>query len=80
MKNYKLNLKDIDPDLAKKVKENQELNRLMETATKFFECAINTDDKEMVDHNIKWAMEQVNMAHLLVVGKYEYLQKNKINI
>ena len=37
---YNLDLKDIDPELAKRVSQHQELNRLLDTANKFFQNAL----------------------------------------
>ena len=73
-KTYNLDLKDINPELAKRVSQHQELNRLVATAGQFFTNALemkrqggNFPDKKQIKANINWAMEQINMAKILIL-------------
>ena len=70
IKTYNLDLKDINPELAKRVSQHQELNRLIASAGRFFTSAMEyseKNDKAMGNANFKWAMEQIDMAKLLIL-------------
>ena len=72
IKTYNLDLKDINPKLAKRVSQHNELNRLIASAGSFFTSAMEyseKNDKAMVNANFKWAMEQIDMAKILIIGK-----------
>ena len=87
---YNLDLKDIDPKLAKRVSQHQELNRLVATAGKFFTNALtyaeepnvwmdgengtNISQKKMIQAEFKWAMEQIAMAKLLILDRAKQKQ------
>ena len=74
IKTYNLDLKDINPELAKRVSQHNELNRLVATAGKFFTSALemkrqggNFPNNKQIKANINWAMEQIEMAKLLIL-------------
>ena len=70
IKTYNLDLKDINPKLAKRVSQHQELNRLIASAGKFFTSAMEfseKNDKAMVNANFNWAKEQIDMAKILIL-------------
>ena len=70
IKTYNLDLKDINPELAKRVSQHNELNRLIASAGKFFTSAMEyseKNDKAMITANFNWAKEQIDMAKILIL-------------
>ena len=80
-------------ELNSNVGKNKELNRLLDTANKFFQNALtyaeepnvwmdgengkNISQAEMIQAEFSWAMEQIEMAKLLILDRAK--QKRHIN-
>ena len=77
-------------ELNSNVGKSKELNRLLDTANKFFQNALtyaeepnvwmdgengtNISQKEMIEAEFGWAMEQIAMAKLLILDKAKQKQ------
>ena len=77
-------------ELNSNVGKSKELNRLLDTANKFFQNALtyaeepnvwmdgengtNISQKEMIEAEFGWAMEKIAMAKLLILDKAKQKQ------